>query len=193
MQETLYTGQWKNGTAKKAPWDLTQFHTPSAAPLYFPVSHRRAAVSSLSKVILVLGKAINCRAKNLGCRGAESPGWFDVSPKKSAWDLMQEWVRCCDEVANHRLPTAVAFGIIGIVSAEGCSSLSKTSCRFIAQLTQSFWMWWLQNKHAHTRASTTPKWLAQWSGHCSHTRIPVHFPWLPGYMDVIQNILIILT
>ena len=28
-----------------------------------------------------LGKARNCRAPNLGCSGAESPGWFDVLTK----------------------------------------------------------------------------------------------------------------
>ena len=38
-----------------------------------------------------------------------------------------------------------------------------------------------------------PHWLVQWSHHCSHMHIPVHSPWLPGYIDVTQNILIILT
>ena len=40
----------------------------------FPGSHQWSKVSSLSKVILVLGKARSNRAPNLGCRGAESPG-----------------------------------------------------------------------------------------------------------------------
>ena len=34
---------------------------------------------------------------------------------------------------------------------------------------------------------------AKSSFNCSHTRIPVQFPWLPGYIDVVQTILIILT
>ena len=38
-----------------------------------------------------------------------------------------------------------------------------------------------------------PHWLVQWSRHCSHTCIPVHSPWLPGYSDVPQTILVILT
>ena len=38
-----------------------------------------------------------------------------------------------------------------------------------------------------------PHWLVQWSRHCSLIRIPVHSPWLPGYIDVVQTILIILT
>ena len=38
-----------------------------------------------------------------------------------------------------------------------------------------------------------PHWLEQWSRHRSHTRIPVHSPWLPGYIDVTQTTLVILT
>lgn len=37
-----------------------------------------------------------------------------------------------------------------------------------------------------------PDWLVQWSRHCSHMHIPIHSPWLPGYMDVAQTILLIL-
>ena len=37
------------------------------------------------------------------------------------------------------------------------------------------------------------QWLAQWRHHCSCTHIPVHLPWLPVYIDVMQIILIILT
>ena len=38
-----------------------------------------------------------------------------------------------------------------------------------------------------------PHWLVQWSCHFSHLCIPVHSLWLPGYMDVLQTILVILT
>ena len=38
-----------------------------------------------------------------------------------------------------------------------------------------------------------PHWLVQWSCHCSHIRIPVHSSWLPGYIDVVQTVLVILT
>ena len=33
----------------------------------------------------------------------------------------------------------------------------------------------------------------QWNHHCSHMNIPVHSPWLPGYIDVTQTILVMLT
>ena len=38
-----------------------------------------------------------------------------------------------------------------------------------------------------------PHWLVQWSHHCSRMCIPVHSPWLPGYIDVTQTVLVILT
>ena len=37
-----------------------------------------------------------------------------------------------------------------------------------------------------------PHWPVQWSYHCSCMCIPVHSPWLPGYKDVVQTVLIIL-
>ena len=89
------------------PWDLTQFsQLPSAALLYFPESHWWSEISSLSKVILVLGKARSHRSPNLGCMGAESPGGFHVSPKNSTWDVMPEqadtlsWWSCQSSVAH---------------------------------------------------------------------------------------------
>ena len=119
--------------SKWAPWYFTQFsQLPSAALLYFPESHQQSEISSLSKVIWVLGKARSHRTPNLGCRGAESPGWLDVSPKNSAGDVMHERARCCDEPANHPLPTAVAFWIIWIVSSEKCSRLMQIVWRSVA-------------------------------------------------------------
>ena len=38
-----------------------------------------------------------------------------------------------------------------------------------------------------------PQWPVQWSCHCSHMCIPVHSPWLPGYIDVKPTVLLILT
>ena len=39
-------------------------------------------ISSLSMAILALGKARSCREPNLGCRGADRPGWCNVLQKK---------------------------------------------------------------------------------------------------------------
>ena len=107
---------WDNdasGPFKVGPWDFTQFsQLPLAAPSYFPDSHQWSEISSLSKVILVWGKARSCRAWNLSFSGAESFGLLDVSPKNSARDMMHEQVCCHDEAANHQLPIFTAFWII---------------------------------------------------------------------------------
>ena len=49
-------------------------------------------------MILVLGKAKSHKVPNLGCRGAESPGGFDVLPKNSARDVTHEWAHCVTEL-----------------------------------------------------------------------------------------------
>ena len=72
-------------------------------------------------MILDLGKARSHRVPNLGYRGAESPGWFDVLPKTSARDMVHKQSHCRDEAANHQLLRAAAFWIIQIVSTEECS------------------------------------------------------------------------
>ena len=142
-------------------------------------------------MILVLGKARSYRAPSLGCRGAESPGWFDVSPK--TLHMMHEQAHCCDEAASHQLPIAAAFWIIRIVSTEACSSLMKnfmqihcSTCSVILNVMATEYTCSLNGVYH-------PHWLVQWSCHCSHMHIPVHPPWLPGYIDVMQTILIMLT
>ena len=105
---------------------------------------------------------------------------------------MHEWVCCHDEAANHQLPIAAAFWIIQIVSAEECSSLSKIWCRLVALFAQSFWMQWPYSTFSVNKVYC-PHWVVQWSHHCSCMHIPVHSPWLSGYTDGLQTILVILT
>ena len=120
MQETLYIGQWYLSPLQSRHLGTSQ--SPSAALLYFPKSHWQSEISSLSKVILVLGKARSHRAPSLGCRGAESPGWFGVSLKNSAWDMIRGQTHSHDEAAHHQEPRAAAFWIIQIVPTEEHSS-----------------------------------------------------------------------
>ena len=97
-RNTVHRTTMSQSPSKQAPWDLTQFsQLPSAAPSYFTESHQQCKISSLSKVILLWGKARSHRASNLCCRGAESPGRFDVSPKNSKQDMMHEWAHYGDE------------------------------------------------------------------------------------------------
>ena len=121
IQETLYIGQWclsplqssHLGTSHPPPsvsstvqntLQSLLLESLSGAPSYFLESHRWSEISSLSKVILVLGKAKSHRVPNLGWRGAELPGWFDVSQKNctrpDAWAGALSWWSCQSPVAH---------------------------------------------------------------------------------------------
>ena len=70
LQETLYIGQWCLRLLQSRHLGTSQFsQSPSAALSYFSESHGQSEISSLSKVILVLGKARSCMVLYLGCRG----------------------------------------------------------------------------------------------------------------------------
>ena len=160
------------------------FQLPSAAPLYSPESHQRSEISSLPKVILVLGKVRSHRVPNPRCRGTESPGWFDVSPKCSAQDAMHEWAHCHDEAANNQLLIAVAFWITWIVSEDECSSLAQ-NLKQIYCCTQSITLKAMATQYTCSLNNAyCPHWCVRWSRHCPPTCIPVHSPWLLGYTNI---------
>ena len=99
--------------SKWAPWDLTQFsQLPSAALSYFPESHQWSEISSLSKVILVLGKTLgegdfSFRFQVGAVGGLSHLG--DLMFRKKSLHKMHEQARRRDEAANHQLPMAAAF------------------------------------------------------------------------------------
>ena len=195
IQETLYIGQWHlSPLQSRHLGTFTQFsQLPSVASSYFPEYHRWSEISCLLKMILVLGKARSCQVPNLGCSRAESPGWFTVLLKTSAPDVMHKRVQSRCEAANHQLPIAAALWIILIVSAEECSSstedLMQIRCSAHSVILNA-----MATQHTCSLHSIYhPHWLVQWSHHCSHVRIPVHSPWLPGYIDVVQTVLVMLT
>ena len=158
VQETLYVGQWCFSPPQSRHfWALTQFsQSPSATLLYFSESHWWSEISSLSRLILVFGKAKSHRTPNLGCRGPESPGWYNISPRKSAWDTMHERARCRDEAANHQLPIAAAFWNHLNSFHWGMFKLNIKSDADSWPFAKSLWIRWPHSPHAHSTASTAP-------------------------------------
>ena len=106
---------------------------------------------------------------------------------------MHEWVHCRDEASHHQWPTAAAFCLIQIVSMEEGSSVTQnlmqircSTCSVILNATAT-------PDTCSLTSISHPYWLIEWSHHCSHMRLPAHSLWIPGYINVTQNVLIILT
>ena len=126
IKETLYIGQWC-----LSPLQSRHLGTLSNSPNHHQLPHPIFLnLTDGLKYLLFqrwfsLGKVRSCKMLNLGCRGSELPGWFDVSSKNSVWVVMHEWLHCCNEADNHQLPIAAAFWITWIISAEECLILMQ--------------------------------------------------------------------
>ena len=119
--------------SKEAPWDLTltQFsQSPSAAPSYFPESHWQSEISSLSKVILVLGKAWSYTAPTLGCRGLSHLMIWCFGKKlcirRDAWVCRLLWWSC-------QSPVSHSCGLLNHYNSF-CRGMFKLNAKFDADL-----------------------------------------------------------
>ena len=67
--------------------------------------------------------------KSQGAKSGVQGGWVTWPiwhfTKNTTWDVMHEWVHCCDEAASHQLPIAVAFWTVQVVSVEEYSSSTQ--------------------------------------------------------------------
>ena len=136
------------------------------------------------------------QAANLGCRGAWSPGWFDVLFAKilckrfDAWAGALLWWSC-------QSPVAHSCGLLNYANSF-CGGMFKLNAKFDADLLlYSLYSLILNVMATQYTCSLNgvycSHWLVLWSHHYSHICIPVHSPWLPGYTDVTCTILVILT
>ena len=123
-----------------------------------------------------LGESQKSQGTKSGLWGSESPGWFDVSPKNSARDVMHERARCCDEAANHQLSIAVVFRIIQTFSLEECSSLMQNLMQICCS-THSVILNAMATQYTRSLNGVyRPHGLVQWSCHCSCACIPIRSP-----------------
>ena len=91
--------------------------------------------------------------------------WFDISHKKTAWDVMHERARCLDGAANQQLPTAAAFWIIWMVSTEECSSLTQNLMQILCSTHSVILNVTATQYTCSLKGVCHPHWLVQWS-HC---------------------------
>ena len=143
---------------------------------------------------LVLGEARSCRVPNLACRGTQSPGDLmfhqKVYMRHDAWAGALLWWSC-------QTPAVFAHSC-GLLNHPNsfCERMFKLMAKFDAELllySLSCFEWDGHTVHMLTQQHLWPHWLVQWSQHCSCMHIPVHSPWLSGYINVTQIVLVILT
>ena len=147
-----------------------------------------------SKVILVLGKARNHRAPNLGCNKAESNHLGDLMFLKKPLQGLESWAGAllwwsCQS------PVAHSCGLLNHLNSFW-GGMFKLNAKFDANdcPTRTVILNVTTTQHTCSLNSIySPHWLVQWGHHCSHMPIPIHSPWLPGYINVTQAILVILT
>ena len=100
---------------------------------------------------------------------------------------------CCREAANHQLPIPVASWIIWIASTEESSSLRQNVMQTRSSICSIILNDLVTQYTCSLNGISHPHWLLPWSHHCSHMCIPVHSPWRPAYIYVVQTSLVILT
>ena len=104
---------------------------------------------------------------------------------------MHEWTHCHDEAANHQLLTAA--GPCTLLCGF-CRGRFKLNTKFDADLLLYSLSHFECDDHTvlmlPQQHLLSPQ-LVQWSCHCSRMSIPVPSPWLPGYINVVQTIVIL--
>ena len=85
-----------------------------------------------------------------------------------------------------------AFLIIWMVSVEEGSSLMQNLMQVHCCLQSVILNVMATQYTCSLNGVCHPHWLVQWSSRYSCMHIPVHSPWLPGFIDVSQNVLIVL-
>ena len=104
-----------------------------------------------------------------------------------AWAGMLWWWSC-------QSPVAHSCGLLNH-STSFCGGILKLTTKCDADslcYSLSYFEYDSHTVHMLTQR-LPPRWLVQWSHHCSHMRIPVYFPWLWGYIRVMKTVLITLT
>ena len=146
-RNTVHRTMTAQSPSNRAPRVLTQFsRSPSTAQLNFSESHQQSEICSLSKVILVLGKARSLRVPNPDYRGTESPEWFDVSQKA----LQETW--CMSRsIVMMRLPITHSCSLLNHPNSfRGGMFKLNTKCDAdsLLYLLTHFWMQRPHSTHA---------------------------------------------
>ena len=192
IEETLYIGQWCL-TPLPSRYLGTSHSSPNRHQLpcrIFPESHWWSEISSLSKVILVLGKARNGRVPNLGCKSGCQITWgiwcfakkLDMKHDARVGALL--WWSC-------QSPVTHSCSLLNHLN-----SFHRGMFKLIAKSDGDLFYWLSHFEcDSHTEhmvsqrrllplLTSTVKSLFMYA-------LPVHSPWLPGYINVAQTVFIL--
>ena len=132
-QKMLYIGQWRLTPLQSRNVQISH-SSPNRHQLprciFLNLSHGMKSLPF--QRWLVLGKVGSHRAPNLGCRRAESPGWFDVSPKNSASDMMHEWAGALSWWSCQS-PVAHSCGLLNHTN-NFCGGILRLKAKFEAEI-----------------------------------------------------------
>ena len=103
-----------------------------------------------------------------------------------AWTGALSWWSCQSTVTN-------SFSLLNHPN-NFCGRMFKLNTKFDADLLLFYLILnVIATQYTCSLSSVyCPHWLVQWNHHCSCMCIPVHPPWLPCYIDVVQTVLAIL-
>ena len=168
--------------------------------MYFPESHPWSESSSLSKVILVLGKVRSHRVPSLGCRGAESPAWFDVLWKnyrrRDTWVGMLLWWSCRSPVTHDcgllNLPNSFRHEMFKLNAKFDADSLlhSLSHFEYLGHILHTLTQWCLLppltsrvKASLFTHMHSSPLSLAARLHRCAQTILVIKEQWLGFFPD----------
>ena len=182
--------------------------SPSAAPLYFPESLWLSEISSLSKVILVLGKARSASSSHTvslqslltaACTHSTFSGVLLVAGLPEHGSLSTDSRPSLEHLCHTFICASLTawflkgFWITRIVSTEECASLMQNLMQICCSTHSVILNATATQDTCSLSGIYHPHWPVQWKCQRSCTRIPVHSPWLPGYISVAQIVLVTLT
>ena len=172
----MYIGQWH-----LSPLQSRQFGISHSSPNSHQLTHR-IFLNFINSLNFSFGESQKSQGTKSGLQGA----WViwviwcftkKLCTRRDVWVGVLLWWSCQSLVAySCGLLNIFHRGMFKLLVKFDADSLlySLILNMMATQYTCSF------NDSFH------PHWLVQWSHHGSYMGIPVHSPWLPGYIDVWQ-------
>ena len=121
--------------------------------------------------------------------------WSACCRPSRMWDIFIRFSTIFEAFVPHCTHCIIPKSLLNHPNSS-CGGMFKLDAKLDTDLLLYFLSYFecdIHMIHMLSQCIYCPFWLVQWGRHCSHMRILVHSPWLPGGIYVVQTILIILT